>query len=90
MMGPSTRYLCWIQYAGHRFAGWQQQVGGPDTVCSALTEALSAIAGSNNHSVPATSSRTDAGVHAASNVSSPGTTNALLWLLLPMQHRSNA
>src|SRR5512147_1667366 len=54
-----------VEYAGTAFQGWQSQAGG-NTAQDALERALAAIAGVGVRVVAA--GRTDAGVHATSQV----------------------
>lgn len=62
------RYLCWVQYRGEAFCGWQAQPGSLSAQ-AALGDGLARVFGSGGFTKPVVASRTDAGVHAVANVS---------------------
>ncbi|KAA0176899.1 hypothetical protein FNF27_01721 [Cafeteria roenbergensis] len=61
------RYLCWVQYRGEAFCGWQAQPGSLSAQ-AALGDGLARVFGSGGFTKPVVASRTDAGVHAVANV----------------------
>ena len=61
-----TRLALGLQYTGTRYSGWQRQSHRPMTIQQQLEQALSFVA--NEEIVVTCAGRTDAGVHATSQV----------------------